>query len=149
MGTLSRMMSSQGETMVAQMEERTGEEVIAAGHLRQGRKPSMVAMITGTALIGLAKPRRSKELPRQFCLAVTPARVVAYACIGVADDEDGTNFHVVVRGKERASWPREAVAFEGTPAEGALVVGGERIPVCQPNLNGDPETDELLAALGR
>ncbi|MBS1879685.1 MAG: hypothetical protein JST31_09245 [Actinobacteria bacterium] len=149
MGTLARLLSSQGETMVAQMEERTGEEVLAAGQLRQGRKPSLAAMITGTALIGLAKPRRSKQLPRQFCLAATPSRVVAYACTGVADDEDGTNFHVVVRGEERASWPRQAVGFEGTPAEGFLAVAGERFPIHQPNLDGDPETDALLAVLSR
>ena len=52
----------------------TGEEVLAVGHLRQGGKPSMTAMLTGTALIGMMKPRAGKALPRHFVLGVTPSR---------------------------------------------------------------------------
>jgi hypothetical protein len=147
MGTLSKIMSSQGETLTAQMEELTGEEIIAVGHLRQGRKPSMTAMVTGTALLELMRPRRSKALPRQFVLALTPTRAVAYGCIGVADDDDGTNYRVVVRGKERGSWPREAVGFAGEPLDGTLTVAGESFPVCPPNSGVDEETAGLLAAL--
>src|ERR1700753_2771856 len=109
MGTLSKIMGSQGETLTAQMEELTGEEVVAVGHLRQGRKPSMTAMVTGTALLELMRPRRSKALPRQFVLGLTPTRAVAYACLGVADDDDWPNYRVVVRGKERGSWAPQAV----------------------------------------
>ena len=148
MGTLQKMMSSQGETMRAQMEELTGEEVLAAGQLRQGHKPSMTAMMTGTALFEVLRPRRSKALPRGFVLALTPTRAVAYACIGVSDDEDGTNFHVVVRGKERGSWPRDAVSFAGGPRDGTLTVAGESFPVTRPNMIDDEETTALLAALG-
>ena len=43
-------------------------------------------------------------MPRHFVLGLTPTRAVAYSCIGVADDEDGTNYHVVIRGKERDPW---------------------------------------------
>ena len=148
MGTLTKLMSSQGETMKAQMEELTGEEVVAVGELRQGRKPSMTAMVTGTALLELMKPRRSKALPRHFVLALTPTRAVAYSCLGVADDDDGANYHVVVRGKERGSWPCDAIRFSGEPRGGTLTVAGESFPVCQPNLVDDEETTALLAALG-
>src|SRR6266576_4128872 len=113
MGTLAKLMSSQGETMQAQVEELTGEEVLAAGQLRQGRVPSMLAMVTGTALVEVLRPRRSKALPKTFTLAVTPSRVVAFACVGVSDDEYGEKYHVVLREKERGSWLREAVAREG------------------------------------
>jgi hypothetical protein len=147
MGTLQKIMSSEGQTMVAQVEELTGEEVLAAGQLRQGRKPSMTAMMTGTALFEVMRPRRSKAVPRHFVLALTPTRAVAFPCIGVSDDEDGTNFHVVVRGKERGSWPREAVSFSGEPLDGTLHLAGERVPVYRPNLVDDEETTALLAAL--
>jgi hypothetical protein len=147
MGTLQKIIGSEGQTMVAQVEELTGEEVVAAGQLRQGRKPSMTAMVTGTALFEVLRPRRSKAVPRHFVLALTPSRAVAYSCIGVSDDEDGTNYHVVIRGKERGSWPREAVSFAGEPFEGTLTVAGESFPVTQPNLIEDEETPALLAAL--
>ena len=38
------------------------DEVIAAGVVRQGKPPSVLGMITGLALIELARPRRSKSL---------------------------------------------------------------------------------------
>jgi hypothetical protein len=153
MGTLAKLLSSETETMKAQVEQLTGEEVLAAGQLRQGRIPSMIAMLTGTALIEVLRPRRSKSLPKAFTLAVTPSRVVAFACVGVSEDEDGTNYHVVVRSKERGSWPRVAVSIEGfgreRKGEGWLTVGGERVPVCRPNLDGDPETDALVGLLAQ
>lgn len=149
MGTIAQIFSSEAPTMRSQVEEKTGEEVLAVGQLRQGRTPSMAAMITGTALFGLMRPRRSKALPRGFALAVTPSRVVAFSCIGVADDEYGENYHVVVRGEERGSWPREAVSLEPTESEKdfTLLLGGERLPVCRPNTVEDPETDELVELL--
>lgn len=146
MGTLQKIVSSEGQTMVAQMEELTGEEVVAAGQLRQGRKPSMTSMVTGTALFELMR-RRSKAVPRHFVLGLTPTRAVAYSCIAVADDDDGTNYRVVIRGKERGSWPREAVNFAGEPLDGTLTVAGESFPVTQPNVIEDEETAALLAAL--
>ena len=65
------------------------DEVVAAGQLRQVRAPSMASMITGTALIELARPRRSKALPRHFVLAVTTERVVAFKALAGASDETG------------------------------------------------------------
>ena len=113
MGTLTKLFSSDVGTMKSQVEAKLGgEEVIAAGQLRQGHKPSLASMITGTALIELARPRRSKSVPKGFVLAVTPSRVLAFACTGVADDEDGENYRVVVR-KQHGSWPREGVPGGG------------------------------------
>jgi len=149
MGTIAQIFSSEGTTMRAQVEEKTGEEVLAVGQLRQGRTPSLAAMLTGAALFQLMRPRRSKSLPRGFALAATPDRVVAFSCIGVADEEDGTNYHVVVRGEERGSWPRGSVSLEPTESKEdfTLLLGGERVPVCRPRNFDDPETDELVELL--
>jgi hypothetical protein len=58
----------------ALMETRwLAEPVIAAGDLRQGKEPSLASMVTGTALIEVMRPRRSKAVPRHFVLAVTPS----------------------------------------------------------------------------
>lgn len=138
MGTLTQYLSNaQAATMKSQIEERTGEEVIAAGQLKQGRTPSMAAMVTGAALFEVLRPRRSKSLPKGFALAVTANRVVAFSCLGVGE-EDGENYHVVVRGSERGSWPREGVSFESLPgkSDGTLDLCGEAVPVCRPNMDG-------------
>ena len=153
MGTIGRLMSSQGEMMKSQIEEKLGEQVAAAGELRQGRTPSLGAMLTGTALIEVLRPRRSKALPKRFALAVVGDRVVAFSCLGVSD-EDGSNYHVVIRGTEQGSWPRDVVSISGLPGEpgttnGTLNLAGDQIPVCRPNLDGDSETDELVGLLSR
>jgi hypothetical protein len=88
------------------------EQVIAAGDLRQGKEPSLASMITGTALIEVLRPRRSKAVPRHFVLAVTEDRVVAFGAVG-GGDEDGP-YEVWVRPGERGSWPREAVRLVET-----------------------------------
>ena len=44
-------------TMKADVEKELGEEVLAVGAMSQGKPPSMTSMLTGTALIGLFKPR--------------------------------------------------------------------------------------------
>jgi hypothetical protein len=150
MGTLTKMFSSKVETMKEQVEAKTGEEVLAAGEMRQGSKPSMASMLTGTALIGLARPRRSKSVPKHFVLALTPTRAVAYGCVGVADDEDGENYRVIVRDKQQGSWPREGVRFEGLPGReghGTLDLAGEKVEVFRPSTVDDAETDALIEAL--
>ena len=55
------------------------DEVIEAGMLQQGRPPSLLALTTGLVLLQMARSRRSKSLPREFALAVTADRVVAFA----------------------------------------------------------------------
>jgi hypothetical protein len=125
------------------------EEVIAAGVLRQGKPPSLPAMVTGLALIEVLRPRRSKTLPREFALAATADRVVAFA-MSPWKEGDGTTDHVVkIKPGERGSWPRESVRLptRGERNGGALDLAGlERIPV---TWDGDQSTDELIEHLGR
>ena len=54
------------------------DEVVAAGMLQQGSPPSLAALLTGAALFQMAR-RPSKSLPREFALAVTADRVIAFA----------------------------------------------------------------------
>ena len=129
-------------------------EVIAAGQLRQGKALSMVGMITGTALIELARPRRSKSLPRHFVLAATADRVVAFKASSLVMGEDTGPEMVRIKQGECGSWPRASVRLVDLP-DGAQSKGGtlelegtERLPVARPNLDGDPNTDELLELLG-
>jgi hypothetical protein len=127
-----------------------GEPVIAAGQLRQGKAPSMLAMLTGSAVVEVVRPRRSKALPRHFVLAVTDERVVAFRASGGKSD----NGPYVLRIREgiEGSWERAGVKLtqleEGEKSRGGvLLIGGESIPVARPNLTGEPNTDELLATL--
>jgi hypothetical protein len=151
MGLLAEVVHGP-ETMRAQIEERIGEEAMAAGELRQGKELSVASMITGTAVISLLRPRRFKSLPKQFILAVTPNRVVAFKGIGVGDEMD--EYGVIIRGDEQGSWPRDQVWIEGSPGVrmpdgGTLVVSGERFPVIRLNVRADRETDELIEVLSR
>jgi hypothetical protein len=130
------------------------EEVIAAGELRQGKEPSLLSMIIGTALIEVLRPRRSKSLPRNFALAVTAERVVAFRAYTVGEGVDGAGpFTLSIRPGERGSWPREAVRLVDPPAGkaptcGTLVLDDrERVPVFRPSSDTDPSTDELLELL--
>jgi hypothetical protein len=97
--------------------------------------------------------RRSKLLPRQFVLAATGERLVAFKALGVGD-EDGSWYEARIRPGEEASFPRAGVSLTDLPdglasESGTLVVGTERIPVLRQAATGDPSTDEpveLLAA---
>jgi hypothetical protein len=153
MGMLADVINGP-DTMKAQIEDRLGEEVLVAGQLRQGKEPSLASMITGTALIGLIRPRQYKPLPKSFVLAVTRDRVVAFKGTGVGD-EDGDEYGVIVRGDEQGSWPRNQVSIESPSADvdlpdgATLVMAGERIPVFRPNVRGDRETDGLIVQLSQ
>lgn len=125
------------------------EPIVAAGQLRQGKAPSMLGLLSGTALIEILRPKRSKLLPRNFVLAVTPTRVVAFAAWGGGDGDD---YEIGVRDGIRAEFPRAAVSLHDLPdgvdsRGGTLQIGAERFPVARPNLNGDLDTDALIAAL--
>jgi hypothetical protein len=131
-----------------------GEEVLAAGQLRQGRAPSMVSMLLGTALIEVLRPRRSKALPRHFVLAVTPTRVVAFKAWG-GSGEGSDDYTINVRPGVAAQFGRAEVAVTdldqgARSVGGTLHAGGEAIPVFRPNMTagGDADTDGLLALLG-
>jgi hypothetical protein len=93
-------------------------------------------------LIDLLRRRRSKSLPRQFVLAVTADRVVAYKASGGGDSE--SNYEVRIAPGECGSWPRASVWIAGETLE---LDGVERIPVARSNMNRDPNTDELLEVL--
>ena len=134
------------------------DEVVAAGVLRQGKAPSLLALVTGLALIELARPRRSKSLPREFVLAVTADRVVVFA-IGPWKQGDGTTDRVVkIKRGERGSWSRRTLRLTDLPHGGRPTgVGGpmgvsmelagvERIPV---TWVGDDSTNELIELLKR
>jgi hypothetical protein len=125
-------------------------EVLAAGQLRQGKPPSTLGMVTGAALVGVLRPRRSKQLPRHFVLAVTADRVFAFKASG-GRPEHGP-YTCTVRPGVEGSWDRSTVRItdleQGAGSTGGtLIVDGESIPIGRPNLNGEPNTDELLATL--
>jgi hypothetical protein len=131
------------------------EEILAVGQLRQGKAPSTLGMVTGTALIGLLAPKKSKLLPRHFVLVVTRGNVVALKASG-GGPEDSSEYYITMKSGEEGSWPRESVTLteleDGDQSkEGTLEIQGdsgtERFPVSRPNLGGDTDTDELLRLL--
>lgn len=129
------------------------EETVAASELRQGKAPSLLKMITGVALIELARPRRSKVLPRHFVLAVTADRVVAFKATSYSS-EGGTDHRIRVKSGEVGSWPRSSVSLgdlpEGKESRGGmLTIDGETFPVSRSYLSGDSGTDELFEVLSR
>lgn len=128
------------------------DEVIAAGVLRQGRAPSLLALVTGLALIEVLRPRRSKSLPREFALAVTADRVVAFAMSPWKEGDGATDRVVKIKRDERGSWSHEFARLVDRPKGGESkggtleLAGLERIPVAW---DGDQSTDELIELLGR
>src|SRR5215208_6876874 len=85
------------------------EEVVAGGILTQGKAQSLFSMFTGWALVELARGRRSKALPREFCVAVTATKVVALAMSPWSEGGGGdvaTDVVVKVKREERGSWSR-------------------------------------------
>jgi hypothetical protein len=128
------------------------DEVIAAGLVTQGKPQSLFRMITGLALLEVLRPRRSKSLPREFALAVTADRVVAFA-MSPWKEGDGETVRVVkIKHEERGSWSHALVrmvdASKGRVQNGATLdlAGEEQIPV---TWDGDPSTDELVELLAR
>ncbi len=127
-------------------------DVVAAGQLRQGKAPSMAAMMTGVALVEILRPRRSKLLPRHFVLALTETEAFAFKASGGSSEDSSSVYYVNIREEVAARFPRDAITLtdltDGDSSKGGtLTIGGESLPVARPNLNGDPNTDELLAVL--
>ena len=87
------------------------EEIVAAGLLAQGRPHSLMSMMTGWALVELARARRAKSLPREFCVAVTANRVVALPLSAWSEGE-GVDAVVKVKREECGSWPRGSVRID-------------------------------------
>jgi hypothetical protein len=127
-----------------------GEPILAAGAIRQGKKPSMLSMVVGYGLWEVMRPRRSKLLPRHFVLGLTPTRVVAFKALGVSD-EDGENYRVHIREGDGNSYAREQVSITGLVADGddreaIMRIGDAAFPI---RTDEDPNTDELIALLAR
>jgi hypothetical protein len=128
------------------------DEVIAAGLVTQGKTQSLFRMVTGLALLEVMRPRRSKSLPREFALAVTADRIVAFA-MSPWKEGDGETVRVVkIKHEERGSWSRGLVRMidvtEGRVQNGATLdlAGEEQFPI---TWGGDPSTDELIELLSR
>lgn len=151
------ILTEEGPTAIKDALNASGwldEPVLAAGQLRQGKKPSMLGMVLGYALIEVLRPRRSKRLPRHFVLAITPSRVVAYKASGGSGEDSSSIYKMYVREAEVATFPLGAITLtdlpDGAASKGAVMeIEGERFPVSRPNLNGEPSTDELVGMLAR
>jgi hypothetical protein len=128
------------------------EEVLAAGLVTQGKTQSLFRMITGLALLEVLRPRRSKSLPKEFTLAVTADRIIAFA-MNPWKEGDGDTVRVVkIRNDQRGSWARGHVrvidASTGRVQNGGTLdlIGAERFPF---TWGGDESTNELVELLSR
>ena len=112
-------------------------------------------MMTGWALVELVKASRYKELPREFCLAVTDRRVLALGLSAWSEAGGETSsIDVVVKVKrgEIASWSRGEIRIDPDGRRprtgcrgGTLHLGGERVAV---NWDADSnQMGELVALL--
>jgi hypothetical protein len=131
------------------------EDVLAGGLITQGKAHSLASMMTGWALVELARRRRCKALPREFCLAVTGRRVVALA-LNPWSESSGGEFSadpvVKLKPGALASWSRGDVRVEPdgrSPRTGYRggtlhLASGERVPVVWSDAS---ETRELIALL--
>ena len=92
------------------------EEVVAGGLITQGKAHSLLSMMLGWgALLELGRARRNKSLPREFCLAVTPTRVVALAtsaCAEGSGSELSGDVIVKVKREPVRTWRRGEVRAE-------------------------------------
>jgi hypothetical protein len=128
------------------------DEVVAAGLVTQGKTQSLFRMITGLALLEVMRPRRSKTLPREFALAVTSDRVIAFA-MSPWKEGDGETVRVVkIKNEQRGSWSRGLVrVLDPTSTRvqngGTLdLAGEEQFPF---TWGGDSSTSELVELLSR
>jgi len=132
------------------------EEIVAAGLVTQGKAQSLVSMFTGWALVELARAKRSKSLPREFCLAVTEDRVIALAMSAWSEgggDDGGSDAVVKVKREQAGSWARGSVRIEPDgpkPKSGQRggtidLAGLEQFPVTWATGSDAQEVVELLA----
>lgn len=124
------------------------DEVLVAGHLRQGRAGNQLL-----EQIQLLLPSRSKKLPRHFVLAVTATEVIAFRATEVGQDSNAAIYQKLkIREGVRFRYPRESVSLSDLPdgaksKGGTMTIDGESFPVRRPNPYGEPSTDELMAVL--
>jgi hypothetical protein len=131
------------------------EEVVAGGILTQGKAQSLSSMITGRALVEMARARRCKSLPREFCVAVTPSRVVALAMSPWSEGGEGDiDIVVKVKREEIGSWSRGSLRMDldnrkpnsGQKGGTLDLAGLEQFPV---TWAADTQTEEVVALLAR
>lgn len=129
------------------------EEIVAVGHLRQGKAPKMWQMILGSALWEVLRQRRSKLLPRHFVMVLTPDRVAAFkASAGGGGAQSSQPYTVNIQPGGEATFPRSSVSIsdipEGAKSKGGIMtIDGESFPVARANISGDPHTDETIGLL--
>ena len=131
------------------------EEIVAAGIVNQGKAMSLLSMMTGTALIELARAKRTKSLPREFCLAVTDDKVIALAMSAWSEgsDDGGSDIVVKVKREQVGSWARGWVRIEpdgrklkcGQRGGTIDLAGLEQFPVNWATGSDTEEVIELLA----
>ena len=133
------------------------EEIVAAGLLEQGKAHSLLSLATGWALVEMAKARRSKSLPREFCIAVTPTRVVVLALSPWSEgsgSDVATAVVVKVKREEVGSWSRESLRIDldtrslmsGAKGGTLDLAGVEQVPVNWPS---GSDTEEVVALVAR
>jgi hypothetical protein len=121
------------------------DEVVAAGMVTQGKAQSLLAMVTGWALVELARGRRCKALPREFVLAVTGDRIVALAVSPWKEGDGESVIAVRVKREERGSWPLASVRIDR-----GLMGGTLSLPGLDPFLvswDAEPDTQEIVELL--
>lgn len=128
-------------------------DVEAACLIRQGHAPSMVSAMLGVGVLKLFAPKRAKELPRKFVLAVTPDRVIAYDASHHSRGEGASaTMHVTIQPGELASWSRGEVSIRadegGMNQNATLVLAGNEAPCAVPDNKAEAAFKELIAALG-
>jgi hypothetical protein len=131
------------------------EEIVAAGVVNQGKAMSLLSMMTGTALIELARAKRTKSLPREFCLAVTDDKVIALGMSAWSEgsDDGGSDVVVKVKREQVGSWARGWVRIEpdgrklksGQRGGTIDLAGLEQFPV---NWATGSDTEEVIELLG-
>ena len=127
------------------------DEVVAAGMVTQGRAQSLVAMVTGWALVERARGGRCKPLPREFVLAVTGNRIVALEVSPWKEGDGESVIAVRVKRDERGSWPLGSAQVE-LAADRKLMGGTLYLPGLDGfplSWDGDPDTEELVELLVR
>jgi len=128
------------------------DEVVAAGMVTQGKVQSLFRMISGLALLEVLRPRRSKKLPREFALAVTRDRVIAFATSPWKEGDGETVRVVKIKNEQRGSWSRGLLRVidpsVGRVESGGMIdlAGEGQFPF---TWGGDPSTDELIELLSR
>jgi hypothetical protein len=132
------------------------EEVVAAGVVSQGKAMSLFSMFTGTALIELARARRSKSLPREFCVAVTETKVIALAMSAWSEgsDDGGSDVVVKVKREQAGAWSRGWVRIE---PDGRKLNSGQRggtidlagLEQFAVNWATDSDTEDVVELLAR